>query len=480
MKMKNFTAAAVAALMLTLVGCGNTNEPSSDADAAASSVTETETEVTTTTVAETAAETTTMTETSETTTTTETSEPVVTTAAPEIPKSPFADGIDTPADGVKLGMAIDDITAMFGNPVFKDEFGSVFYYNTDSVTVFGETYSAASSLEFAFDNNALLSCVVINLGGQFAEDGLFERTGTYSAEQQKSDYDEIYAAITEKVGEPTDDKTYSGGSNHTWSSEDLETDPTGYLVDEGAVDGLYANYIKFYVSDSYGRVTDFSSLLTDEEIAARKMSGEDAAAAEAEGGSMAFAQIEECIYRALRSHEEDPFTTEDEGYKLGEAVAADLEAGGFVFGDYTGDNFYNNGGRFSNVSPTAQSTGTYKTPYSPLTISEAEGLTLKEVAIEKLVKAGSFNNYFRVSLEYSIDDSSDVAKRDMACAKLFTYLVKNGYKDAEDAADKLSDALRFFEDGGEGKSKFCKFYDDKFNKIEVTTYDQSVNIIFYK
>ena len=174
------------------------------------------------------------------------------------------------------------------------------------------------------------------------------------------------------------------------------------------------------------------------------------------------------------------YSSEDEGFKLGEAIATDLEAGGFEFGEYTGSNFYNAGGKFSNVSPNVKSTGTYKTPYSPTTVSEVEGITLKEVAIERLENINTFTSYLRVSLEYSIDDGSDVELRNKTYTKLFTYFSQNGYKDTDDATDKLSDTLKFFADGGDRKTKFCKLRDDKFNKIEITTSNESCSIVFYK
>ena len=267
----------------------------------------------------------------------------------------------------------------------------------------------------------------------------------------------------------------------TWTSDDLETNPTEYFIDEGDVDGLYANYVSFYIiADTSSNKMPFSSLLSDEEIAAGKMSEKDTAAAESKGDSMAFAQIEDCIYKALSAHADDPFTTEDDGFKLGEAIANDLEAGGFEFGEYTGSNFYNAGGKFSNVSPNVKSTGTYKTPYSPTTVSEVEGITLKEVAIERLENINTYTSYLRVSLEYSIDDGSDVELRNKTYTKLFTYFSQNGYKDTDDATDKLSDTLKFFADGGDRKTKFCKLRDDKFNKIEVTTSNESCSIVFYK
>ncbi len=327
-----------------------------------------------------------------------------------------------------------------------------------------------------------LSEVNFNLGGQFKDDGQFERTGTYSAEQQKADFDKLYAIICEKAGEPTHKNNWGDKKScYTWTSDDLETNPTEYFIDEGDVDGLYANYVSFYIiADTSSNKMPFSSLLSDEEIAAGKMSEKDTAAAESKGDSMAFAQIEDCIYKALSAHADDPFTTEDDGFKLGEAIANDLEAGGFEFGEYTGSNFYNAGGKFSNVSPNVKSTGTYKTPYSPTTVSEVEGITLKEVAIERLENINTYTSYLRVSLEYSIDDGSDVELRNKTYTKLFTYFSQNGYKDTDDATDKLSDTLKFFADGGDRKTKFCKLRDDKFNKIEVTTSNESCSIVFYK
>lgn len=466
--MKKHIAIVIAVAMLTLAGCSENNDPSTDSGAGSSSGDASVAAKTTTDTTEASSD-------AETTTTTE-------AATAEAPKSPFADGIETPIDGVRLGMRADDITAMFGEPSYKSEMDGVYYYNTDSVTAFSETYNAGSSIEFIFDSDGYLSVVNFNLGGQFKDDGQFERTGTYSDEQQKADFDKLYAIICEKAGEPTH-KNNQGAkkSCYTWTSDDLETNPTEYFIDEGAVDGLYANYVSFYIiADTSSNKMPFSSLLSDEEIAAGKMSEKDTAAAESKGDSMAFAQIEDCIYKALSAHADDPFTTEDEGFKLGEAIANDLEAGGFEFGEYTGSNFYNAGGKFSNVSPNVKSTGTYKTPYSPKTVSEVEGITLKEVAIERLENLNTYTSYLRVSLEYSIDDGSDVELRNKTYTKLFTYFSQNGYKDTDDATDKLSDTLKFFADGGDRKTKFCKLRDDKFNKIEVTTSNESCSIVFYK
>lgn len=465
--MKKRMAIVIAVAMLTLVGCGNKNDSSSVSDVPASAKAATEAAETTTTAVEPT-----------------TAEKVETTTAEatEAPKSPFADGIETPIDGVRLGMKADDITAMFGEPSYKSEMGYGYFYNTDSVTAFGETYNADSSIELVLDSDGYLSEVNFNLGGQFKEDGRFERTGTYSAEQQKADFDKLYAVIAEKAGEPTHKNNWGDKKScYTWTSDDLETNPIEYFIDEGAVDGLYANYVSFYlITDTSSNKKPFSSLLSKEEIAAGKMSEEDTAAAESKGDSMAFAQIEDCIYKALSAHADDPFTTEDEGFKLGEAIATDLEAGGFEFGKYTGSNFYNDGGKFSNVSLNVKSTGTYKTPYSPTTVSEVEGITLKEVAIERLENINTYTSYLRVSLEYSIDDGSDVELRNKTYTKLFTYFSQNGYKDTDDAIDKLSDTLSFFADGGDRKTKFCKLRDDKFNKIEVTTANESCSIVFYK
>ena len=467
MKMRKYMAIALAATMLTLIGCGNTNDSSSDLDVPASAEATTEATETTTTAVE---------------TTTAKEVETTTAEATEAPKSPFADGIETPIDGVRLGMRADDITAMFGEPSYKSETGGGYYYNTDSVTAFGETYNADSSIELLFDDEGYLSAVNFNLGGQFKDDGQFERTGTYSAEQQKADFDKLYAVVSEKAGEPTHKNTFSDKKScYTWTSDDLETNPTEYFIDEGAADDLYANYVSFYIiSDTSSNKMPFSSLLSDEEIAAGKMSEKDTAAVESKGDSMAFAQIEDCIYKALSAHTDDPFTTEDEGFKLGEAIANDLEAGGFEFGEYTGSNFYNAGGKFSNVSPNVKSTGTYKTPYSPTTVSEVEGITLKEVAIERLENLNTYTSYLRVSLEYSIDDGSDVELRNKTYTKLFKYFSQNGYKDTDDATDKLSDTLKFFADGGDKKTNFCKLRDDKFNKIEVTSSNESCSIVFYK
>ncbi|MBR2305274.1 MAG: hypothetical protein IJ871_09120, partial [Ruminococcus sp.] len=318
--MKKHIAIVIAVAMLTLAGCSENNDPSTDSGAGSSSGDASVAAKTTTDTTEASSD-------AETTTTTE-------AATAEAPKSPFADGIETPIDGVRLGMRPDDITAMFGEPSYKSEMDGVYYYNTDSVTAFSETYNAGSSIEFIFDSDGYLSVVNFNLGGQFKEDGRFERTGTYSVEQQKADFDKLYAIICEKAGDPSHKNNWGDkASCYTWTSDDLETNPIEYFIDEGDVDGLYANYVSFYIiAGTNSDKMPFWSLLPKEPVKATETTiAETTEPAKPLGDTVVFTDLEQIAKKVLDAHAGEPFGTDEEKLAFCDTLTADLESNGFEF-----------------------------------------------------------------------------------------------------------------------------------------------------
>ena len=404
MKMKKYMAVAIAATLLTLAGCGNTNDSSS-------------------TVADVADSTEAATETAPQDETTEAAE--TTTTAP---KSPFADGIETPIDGVRLGMKADDITAMFGEPSYKSETGGAYFYNTDSVTAFGETYNAGSSIELYLDSDGYLSEVNFNLGGQFKDDGRFERTGTYSAEQQKADFDKLYAIISEKAGEPTHKKT-SGDkkSCYTWTSDDLETNPTEYFIDEGAVDGLYANYVSFYIiADTSSNKMPFYSLLPKEPVKVTETTiAETTEPAKPLGATVEFTDLEQIAKKVLDAHAGEPFGTDEEKLAFCDTLTADLESSGFEFIEKEEANeFTDEKGRHSENDYTYFS----RTLSAASPVSGIDGLTLIEVGGSR----SDQYDYYSIKFTFEVENRTKNTGDDSVYANLFTYLVDNGYRESFD------------------------------------------------
>lgn len=424
MKIRKYMAIALAATLLALVGCGNKNDSSSVSDVPASTEATTESAETTTTAVEAT-----------------TAEKVDTTTT--APPSPFADGIETPIDGVRLGMRADDITAMFGEPSYKSEMGDAYYYNTDSVTAFGETYNADSSIELLFDDEGYLSVVTFNLGGQFKDDGQFERIGTYSAEQQKADFDKLYAIICEKAGEPTHKNNWGDKKScYTWTSDDLETNPTEYFIDEGAVDGLYANYVSFYIiADTSSNKMPFYSLLPKEPVKVTETTIAEATEPdESAGDSMAFADMADAIDKAMSAHANDPADTADDMLKLCRATIEDLKANGLPLGEYTGDaeadGLDENGESAHEWEDGSASALVCKMPTSTLSVSDIEGITLKDANSFKMISTdvnGTIYGY-SVTLRFNVGDPEDMIANHKACENIFSYFVENGYVDAESSA----------------------------------------------
>ena len=408
MKMKKYMAVAIAATLLTLVGCGNTNDSSSTvADVPDSTEAATEAAEATTTAAETT-----------------TAEKVETTTT--APPSPFADGIETPIDGVRLGMRADDITAMFGEPSYKSEMDGVYYYNTDSVTAFGETYNAGSSIELYLDSDGYLSEVNFNLGGQFKEDGRFERTGTYSVEQQKADFDKLYAIICEKAGEPTHKNNWGDKKScYTWTSDDLETNPTEYFIDEGDVDGLYANYVSFYIiADTSSNKKSFSSLLPKEPVKATETTiAETTEPAKPLGDTVEFTDLEQIAKKVLDTHAGEPFGTDEEKLAFCDTLTADLESNGFEFIEKEEANeFTDEKGRHSENDFTYFS----RTLSAASPVSGIDGLTLISVG------GSRSDQSYSIQFTFEVENRTKSTGDDSVYANLFTYLVDNGYRESFD------------------------------------------------
>ncbi len=474
MKIRKYMAIALAATMLALVGCGNKNDSSSVSDVPASTGATTEAAETTTTAVET------------TTVETTTEEVETTTAAPP---SPFADGIETPIDGVRLGMRVDDITAMFGEPSYKSEMGGAYYYNTDSVTAFGETYNADSSIELLFDDEGYLSEVNFNLGGQFKDDGQFERIGTYSVEQQKADFDKLYAIICEKAGEPTHKNNWGDkASCYTWTSDDLETNPIEYFIDEGDVDGLYANYVSFYIiADTSSNKMPFYSLLPKEPVKVTETTIAEATEPdESTGDSMAFADMADAIDKAMSAHANDPADTADDMLKLCRATIEDLKANGIPLGEYTGDaeadGLNENGeshGEDTHGDVNTVSALVCKMPASALGVSDIEGVTLESVSSYSgiITDSTSTTDGYSVTLSFNTGVTDTAMKK--ANQNIFSYFIENGYTDTgRDNFTRLESARK---SGCLGEGYWIQVKNDKFEiMIRPESYNGTCDITFYK
>lgn len=169
------------------------------------------------------------------------------------------------------------------------------------------------------------------------------------------------------------------------------------------------------------------------------------------GDSMAFADMADAIDKAMSAHVNDPADTADDMLKLCRATIEDLKANGLPLGEFTGDaetygldeNGESKGEHYGTVSASV-----WKMPASTLSVSDIEGITLKDASSHRMHGTNpdgtSFDSYF-VNLTFNIGDPENVIATHKACENIFSYFVENGYVDAESSAYNMpiEDAVEF-------------------------------------
>ena len=449
MKMRKNMAIALAATMLTLVGCGST---SSDASKGS-----TKGEISALSSEEDAGA---------------SEESTVETAA--LPSYPAF--CDTQISGLQLGMTHDEVDAVMGDRLSAQldyDYAYEYGYEFDEISLFGKNFSLPVVVCCYFDQNdgrlyEVTVCFNVHLNINSETKAAHVGGGGY--QDAENDAAMLLEGMTELFGEPTGSLTQAGTTKTTWEPSDLKADPKLYRI-ESSISSLRL-YVYFTDRErNYVHVEKLRKELRSA-IEGKGTTTEDATIDDIKlvGDSVSLATLERMAEKVLDAHIDEPCETKEEKIRLLGNVITDLESSGFVF---LNDDAYGENG----ISIEAFYTSFNKFLDTPISVSDVDGLTLTEVG-GKLYEPGSIDLSFGFLIEDREEPNGDL----IVYGNLIKYFIDNDYIVRERTDVSLESLLKratIPEEDFLGKYPISHLRDETFDEIDVTpSYFRYIYITF--
>lgn len=135
-----------------------------------------------------------------------------------------ADAADTPCDGIRFGMTIDEIHAVLGEEALHDTdvsnplLAESYSFLSDTMKLFDTEYSVPGETLCYLDEEGCLAQITFTLGQQpNAEQSTFYA----SADAQNADKEQLFSYLKGKLGEPTetDDSFGDDSASFLWNTD---------------------------------------------------------------------------------------------------------------------------------------------------------------------------------------------------------------------------------------------------------------------